>query len=50
MKVGISYNLFDGEELLEASIKSVRDNVDYISIVYQTESNFGKNLFFAFAL
>jgi hypothetical protein len=41
MKVGISYNLFDGEELLEASIKSVRDNVDYISIVYQTESNFG---------
>lgn len=41
MKVGISYNLFDGEELLESSIKSIRDNVDYISVVYQTVSNFG---------
>ena len=41
MKLGISYNLFDGEELLKDSIISVRDTVDYISIVYQTESNFG---------
>jgi len=41
MKLGISYNLFDGEELLKDSIKSIRDNVDHISIVYQTESNFG---------
>jgi hypothetical protein len=41
MKVGISYNVFDGEELLEPSIKSIRDNVDYISVVYQTVSNFG---------
>ena len=41
MKLGISYNLFDGEELLEPSIKSIRDNVDYISVVYQTVSNFG---------
>lgn len=41
MKLGVSYNLFDGEELLESSIKSVRDSVDYISVVYQTESNFG---------
>ena len=41
MKIGISYNLFDGEELLESSIKSIRDNVDYISVVYQTTSNFG---------
>ena len=41
MKIGISYNLFDGEELLESSIKSIRDNVDYISVVYQTISNFG---------
>ena len=41
MKIGVSYNLFDGEELLEGSIKSIRDEVDYISVVYQTESNFG---------
>lgn len=41
MKLGVSVNLFDGEELLENSIKSIRDNVDYISVVYQIESNFG---------
>ena len=41
MKLGVSYNVFDGEELLEGSIKSIRDCVDYISVVYQTESNFG---------
>jgi hypothetical protein len=41
MKLGISYNIFDGEELLENSIRSVRENVDYISVVYQEISNFG---------
>ena len=41
MKIGVSYNLFDGEELLEGSIKCIRDEVDYISVVYQTVSNFG---------
>jgi hypothetical protein len=41
MKLGVSYNIFDGEELLEGSIKSIRNNVDYISVVYQTISNFG---------
>jgi hypothetical protein len=41
MKLGVSYNVFDGEELLENSIKSIRKNVDHISVVYQTESNFG---------
>jgi hypothetical protein len=41
MRIGVSYNLFDGEELLESSIKSIRGNVDYISVVYQTTSNFG---------
>lgn len=40
-KIGASYNLFDGEELLEASIKSVRNSVHHISVVYQTVSNFG---------
>ncbi len=41
MKIGVSYNIFDGEELLEESIKSIKNNVDYISVVYQTVSNFG---------
>jgi len=41
MRLGISYNLFDGEELLEGSIKQIRQQVDYISVVYQTTSNFG---------
>jgi len=42
MKLGASYNVFDGEELLEASILSIRDNVDYINVVYQTTSNYGE--------
>jgi hypothetical protein len=41
MKLGVSYNVFDGEELLEGSIKQIRSEVDYISVVYQTVSNFG---------
>ena len=35
MKLGIAYNLFDGEELLEASVKSVRGCADYICVIYQ---------------
>ena len=42
MKLGVSYNVFDGEELLESSIKQIRSEVDYISVVYQTVSNFGE--------
>ena len=41
MKLGISYNLFDGEELLEKSINQIRNLVDYISVVYQITSNYG---------
>lgn len=41
MKLGIAYNAFDGLELLEASIDSVRDVADYIVVVYQEVSNFG---------
>lgn len=41
MKVGVSYNLFDGEELLPYSIKQIRKNVNYISVVYQLTSNLG---------
>lgn len=42
IKLGVSYNVFDGEELLEASIRSIREEVDHINIVYQTTSNFGE--------
>lgn len=42
MRLGCSYTLFDGEELLEYSIKSIRKNVDFISVVYQTISNHGE--------
>ena len=31
MRLGVSYNLFDGEELLEHSIRCIREKVDYIS-------------------
>lgn len=41
IKLGVSYNLFDGEELLEASIRSIRSEVDYINVVYQNISNVG---------
>lgn len=43
MKIGVSYNLFDGEELLPFSIKSVRNKVHYINVVYQSTSNFGNS-------
>lgn len=43
MILGASYNLFDGYELLEYSIKSIRNNVDYISVVYQKVSNFNNS-------
>lgn len=38
---GVSYSVFDGEELLEASLKSIRDEVDYINVVYQLKSWYG---------
>lgn len=38
----MSYNVFDGLELLEASIKSIHNNVDYVNVVYQNISNFGE--------
>ena len=44
MKLGICYNLFDGEELLPFAIKEIRDVVDYIAIIYQTTSNKGEKL------
>lgn len=41
MKLGVSYNVFDGEELLEKSIRQIRDSVDFISVVVQQISNYG---------
>lgn len=38
---GVSYSVFDGEELLEDSIKSIRNQVDYINVVYQRHSWYG---------
>ena len=42
MRLGASYNVYDGEELLESSISCIRENVDFICIVYQNTSNFGE--------
>jgi hypothetical protein len=43
-KLGAAYNVFDGLELLKASINSIRDHVDYICIVFQDISNYGNPL------
>ena len=42
MRLGVSYNVFDGEELLESSIWSMQDSVDFVCVVYQTKSNYGE--------
>jgi hypothetical protein len=39
--LGIAYNFFDGEEILEQSVKSVRPYANYIVLVYQETSNYG---------
>ena len=41
MKLGICYNVFDGHELLEKSVMSMRKNASFIVVVYQKISNFG---------
>ena len=41
MKLGVSYNIFDGEEMLIHSLINLRPMVDFICVVYQTTSNFG---------
>jgi hypothetical protein len=42
-KIYVSYNVFDNEELLEQSIKNIRNFVSHISIVFQKVSNRGNN-------
>lgn len=41
MKLGVSYNAFNGTEHLFASLNAIRDSVDYVSIVWQSKSNWG---------
>lgn len=41
MKLGVTYSLFDGEELLPFSILAIRKHVDYINVVWQEYSWFG---------
>ena len=41
IKWGVSYSVFNGIELLEKSIRSIRDSVDYINVVYSDTSWFG---------
>ena len=43
-KFGVSYNVFDGVELLEDSINHIRSVVDHISIIFQTTSYYGEKL------
>jgi len=42
MKLGVSYTVFDGVELLEHSIKQIKQHVDFVHVAYQTQSWFGK--------
>lgn len=42
MKLAAIYNVWDGDELLEGSIRQIRDQVDEIILIYQTTSNHGE--------
>jgi len=41
MRLGVAYNIFDGEEMLIHSLRNLKPMVDFICVVYQTTSNFG---------
>lgn len=43
-KLGATYIVFDGIELLESSIKQIRASVDFLCVVYQTTSWFGARI------
>jgi hypothetical protein len=43
MKLGVSYNVFDSEELLEGSINQIKKLSSFISVVYQKKSNYGND-------
>jgi hypothetical protein len=41
IKLGICYMVFDGEEFLEFATSNIRNQIDHISVTYQTTSYFG---------
>jgi hypothetical protein len=41
MRLGIGYNLFNGEEILPYSLRSIRAAAEHVSVVYQAVSNYG---------
>ena len=43
MKLGVSFNVFNGEELLEDALVNIKPYADYICVIYQDISNFGTN-------
>lgn len=43
-KLGVTYSVFCGEELLRSSIMSVRNQVDYINVVWQEYSWTGERM------
>ena len=43
MKLGAAYTVFNGIELMEDSIDSIRESVDYGCVVYQDVSNHGRS-------
>jgi hypothetical protein len=44
MKLGVTYIVFDGIELLEHSIRQIRPHVDYVNVIYQEISWFGSTI------
>lgn len=42
MKLAAIYNVWDGDELLQGSINSIRDQVDTVIVIYQHISNYGE--------
>jgi hypothetical protein len=43
MRVGVAYNVFDGEELLLPSVRRMRRFADKVVVVYSGTSNFGEH-------
>lgn len=43
-QLGVSYNVFDGTETLEQSVRSIRTYAKYISVILQTTSNYGETI------
>ena len=41
MKLGVAYNVFDNEELLEDSILRIRNYADHVAVLFQEVSNVG---------